>query len=645
MLTMVAVLAACGGSGGGSNAPADNNTETPNNPDDGGNNPGNPDDGGDNPGNPDDGDNPGTPDDGGLTDEEEAKVLTLVDTKNQFTLSVCPETIGMAGENVPLGELINSLACENEALTNISLGNDNVLGLLCPETVAATDTDLIGSATDVAFLPGCLTESAAFLKDNITGLLDGTSPLLQDGLCPEAGDAVSCLVNVLEKTPSTVQATLGLLGCEDMMNPQVCLMGVANNLQSGELLIGTVNTLTNAVCPLTSTNGFDPQACLTEAIQGVGSVLNLSGGLAEICEDGANPLSCLSDAGALLGPVTDVLGGVPVVGDLVNGLIGGLGDPGNLDLLETLPELLAGIPVLGDLIGDQIGGGEGGADALFSLLEQLQGLPELASQIPVLGDLLNGIAGGDGGGLPLDVLDLESLLGGLSGGQLDQVTELLNQVPLLGPLVDQLLGAVSCESDNPLECLTSASDQLGQFTDLLAQVPVLGDLLNPLLGTLLGAVDGGGLDGDPLATLTGALEQIPVAGDLLNQVLGTLLGAAEGGDPGDLLNPATDLLTQVPVLGDLVDSLLGGLMAGDTDLDGLLGGVIGANGALVPALSDLLGQVPALGEPLVQVVDVLAGDNDSLLKQLLSPLEDVLSGIPGLGDLLGGLLGGLFGWT
>ena len=406
---------------------------------------------------------------------------------------------------------------------------------------------------------------------------------------------------------------------------------------------------------------------------------------------------------------------MPVVGELVNSLLGAIeSDPGNLDLLETLPQLLAGIPVVvnavnaanrsetlrgvlenvlgisrraklpayhsrtlrkrvsadtantqllagipvvGDLIGDALenGGGED-ANPLFALLEQLQGLPEMVAEVPVLGDLLNGLAGGDAGGLPLDALDLESLADALTSGDLSQlsapVQEVLDQVPVLGPLVGQLLGAVNCESGDPLQCLTSASDQLGQFTDLLGEVPVLGDLLNPLIGTLLGAVEGGGEGGDPLATLTGALDQLPVAGDLLNEVLGTLLGGEGGVDPsnpGDLLNPALGLLEEVPVLGDLANELLGGLLSGgpldgEAGLENLLGGLLDQDFALIPAVGDLLEQIPALGEPLVSVLDTVAGD-DGLLENILSPIADVLEGIPGLGDLLGGLLDGLFGWT
>ncbi|TMW11413.1 hypothetical protein FGS76_15300 [Alloalcanivorax gelatiniphagus] len=590
-----------------------------------------------------------------MDDEERAATVGLIDSSNHFTASVCPSTV----LNVPLGQAIDVVTCENEALTDISLGNDNLLGLVCADTVAGTDTALVESLSDVEFLPNCVMESTVYLRDTITGLLDGTSPVTQ-ALCPDADNPVLCVVDVLETTPETLQSVFTVLGCEDALNPQTCLTGVANNLASGELLISTANTLTTAVCPLASNAGeFDPQACITQVLQGVGSVLNLSGlpGVDQICGATADPLTCLLESGELLAPVTDALGEVPVAGELVNSLLGAIdSDPGNLDLLETLPQLLAGIPVVGDLIGEALenGGGED-ANPLFALLEQLQGLPEMVAEVPVLGDLLNGLAGGDAGGLPLDSLDLEALSQALTSGDLSQlsepVQEVLDQVPVLGPLVGQLLGAVNCESGDPLQCLTSASDQLGQFPELLGEVPVLGDLLNPLLGTLMGAVDGGGEGGDPLANLTGALDQLPVAGELLNEVLGTLLGGEGGVDPsnpGDLLNPALGLLEEVPVLGDLTNELLGGLLSGgpldgEAGLENLLGGLLDQDFALIPAVGALLEQIPALGEPLVMVLDTVAGD-EGLLETVLAPISDVLEGIPGLGDLLGGLLDGLFGW-
>lgn len=619
---MVVALAACGGSGGGGGGgtPTDpNNPGNPNNPD----NPDNPDDpdnpdNPDNPDDPDDPDNPDNPDDPDEpTPEEEAELLTLIDSNNHFTASVCPGALIDSN----LGDAIDVLTCQNEALENISLSNDNLLGLLCANAVADTESGLLGSATNPDFLQACVLESGTYLKNTITGLLDGTSPVTQ-ALCPANsqdadGNPVTCLVEVLQSAPNTLQDVVGLLGCEDMMNPQTCLTGVANNLASGELLLGTVNTVSMALCPVaTNASEFNPQACLTEVLGAVTTVVGLGGN----CEDGENQLTCLLDIGEGLGPIADAVGGIPVLGDLLGGLLEG------------------GLPLPGD-----------GSDPLTGLLENLGMLGDLTGEIPVLGDIIGGILNGDiggDGGLPLD---LEGLLGGLSGGDLEAVTGLLDQVPVLGDVLEQVLGALTCESGNPLSCLAGAGDQLSGLTGLLGEIPVLGDVLDPLLATLLGLADGGlgGGEGNPLDMLTGALDQIPVLGDLLNQLLGTLGGGLPGGDGG--FEPDLSLLENIPVLGDLLTGLLGGALGGDLDLDGLLGGVldgpVGDGGALVPTVGDLLEQIPALGDPLAGLLETLTGNDESLLKQLLSPIEDALQDVPVLGDLLSSLLDLLFGWT
>ena len=133
MSSLLVTLAACGGGGGGSNPTNDNGNTSEETGNTGGEDEGDT-DGGDT-GGEDGGDDETPP----LTDEESQQLLTLIDTNNHFTVSVCPQTL----LGTQLGGAIDVLACENEALTNISLGNDNVLGLLCANTVAATDTDLL----------------------------------------------------------------------------------------------------------------------------------------------------------------------------------------------------------------------------------------------------------------------------------------------------------------------------------------------------------------------------------------------------------------------------------------------------------------------------------------------------------------------
>ncbi|EKF74592.1 hypothetical protein A11A3_08195 [Alcanivorax hongdengensis A-11-3] len=608
VMSLIATLAACGGGGGSS--PNDlQNQETPNNGTDTGGT-----------------DNTDTTDNGGddgdstppMTEEQAQQLLTLVDTNNQFTVSVCPQAV----LGTQLGGAIDVLACENEALTNISLGNDNVLGLLCADTVAATDTDLLGSVTEPTFLQNCLMESGAYLADTLSGLLNNGGAIGQQ-LCPTSEDPVTCIVEVANTVPdSTLKGVLGYLGCDDALNPQVCLSQVADNLSQGEPLLGTVNALSMALCPIaTGADSYQPQDCLTEVLGGVGSILNLTGGLGELCPEGADPFTCLLAAGDNLGPISDLLGGGPIDPAILTDLLGGLAQPGNMDLLQTLPTLLSKIPVLGPQLADQLANG----GDFFGSLQDLQSLPALLTQIPVLGDILNGAAGGDAPGLPSD-LSLETLLAGLSGDQLNTVTDMLAQVPVLGDVVNQLLGAVSCEAANPLDCLTASAGQLQQFSDLLTQVPVLGDILNPLLATLTGAADG-----NPLAPATDLLSQIPVAGDLLNQVLTAL----QGGAGGDLLSPDLALLDQAPDLQGLLEGLVNGLMSGDPSA--LLGGITDSNGNLLTSLSSLVASLPVVGDLIGDLLVTLLGEAQA--SSLLAPLTDALADIPVLGPVLDGLLG------
>jgi len=613
MSTLLVTLAACGGGGGGSNPANDSgNTseETGNTGDE---------DGGDTGGEDTAGEDGGDDETPPLTEEEKQQLLTLVDTNNHFTASVCPQAL----LGTQLGGVIDVLACENEALTNISLGNDNVLGLLCADTVAATDTDLLGSVTEPTFLPTCLEESVPYLVDTLGGTLDNSGPIGQQ-LCPSSENPVQCLLEVLNTVPdSTLAGVLGYLGCEDALNPQVCLTQVADNLAMGEPLIGTVNSLSMALCPIaTGADAFDPEQCVTEVLGGVGSILNLTGGLGELCPEGSDPFTCLLSAGENLGPIGELMGESPLDPAILEDLLAGLANPGNMELLGELPAMLEQIPVLGELLAGLLGNG----GDLFGTLGDLQSLPDLLTQIPVLGDILNGVAGGDSGGLPTDALSLEALMGGLEGDQLAMVTDLLANVPVLGDVVNQLLGAVSCDAANPLDCLTDSAGQLEQFTGLLEQIPLLGDLLNGLLSALTGAGTGG-----ELLPGTDMLNEIPVLGDLLNQILTTL----QGGAGGDILTPDLAMLEQIPVLGDLLSSLLGGLLSGDPS--GLLDGIMDQDGNLLDTVSALVEQLPLVGDLVGNLLVSLLGESEA--SSLLAPLSDALTTIPVLGPVLDGLLG------
>ncbi|MFT6488241.1 hypothetical protein [Alcanivorax sp. IL2] len=613
MSSLLVTLAACGGGGSGSNPTNDSgntNEETGNTGDE---------DGGDTDGGDTGGEDGGDDETPPLTDEEKQQLLTLIDTNNHFTASVCPQAL----LGTQLGGVIDVLACENEALTNISLGNDNVLGLLCADTVAATDTDLLGSVTEPTFLPTCLEESVPYLVDTLGGILDNSGAIGQQ-LCPSSENPVQCLLETLNTVPdSTLAGVLGYLGCDDALNPQVCLTQVADNLAMGEPLIGTVNSLSLALCPIaTKADEFAPDQCFTEVLGGVGSILNLTGGLGELCPEGADPFTCLLAAGENLGPIGELLGESPLDPSILEDLLAGLAEPGNMELLSELPAMLEQIPVLGEQLAGLLGNG----GDLFGTLGDLQSLPDLLTQIPVLGDILNGAAGGDSGGLPTDALSLETLMGALEGEQLAMVTDLLANVPVLGDVVNQLLGAVSCDAANPLDCLTDSAGQLEQFTGLLEQIPVLGDVLNGLLAALTGAGTGG-----ELLPGTEMLNEIPVLGDLLNQILTTL----QGGAGGDILTPDLAMLEQIPVLGDLLSSLLGGLLSGDPS--GLLDGIMDQDGNLLDTVSALVEELPLVGDLVGNLLVSLLGEGEA--GNLLAPLNDALTTIPVLGPVLGGLLG------
>ena len=612
MSSLLITLAACGGGGGSSPATTTGNTseETGNTGNE---------DGGDTDGEETGGEDGGDDETPPLTEEEKQQLLTLIDTNNHFTASVCPQAL----LGTQLGGVIDVLACENEALTNISLGNDNVLGLLCADTVAATDTDLLGSVTEPTFLPTCLEESVPYLVDTLGGILDNSGAIGQQ-LCPSAENPLECVVQTLSSVPdSTLAGVLGYLGCDNALNPQLCLTQVADNLAMGEPLIGTVNSLSLALCPIaTGANEFAPQECITEVLGGVGSILNLTGGLGELCPEGADPFTCLLAAGENLGPIGELMGESPLDPAILEDLLAGLAEPGNMELLSELPAMLEQIPVLGDLLAGLLGNG----GDLFGTLSDLQSLPDLLTQIPVLGDILNGAAGGDSGGLPTDALSLETLMGALEGDQLSMVTDLLADVPVLGDVVNQLLGAVSCDAANPLNCLTDSAGRLEQFTGLLEQIPLLGDVLNGLLEALTGAGNGG-----ELLPGTEMLNEIPVLGDLLNQILTTL----QGGAGGDMLTPDLAMLEQIPVLGELLNGLLGGLLSGDPS--GLLDSIMDQDGNLLDSVSALVEELPLVGDLVGNLLVSLLGEAEA--SSLLAPLNDALTTIPVLGPVLGGLLG------
>lgn len=590
-------------------------------------------------------------------------VLTIVDTSNEFSLSFCPNTASLG----TIGDVIDRIACENEALQGIGAGDADLLGRFCP--VAAEDFAVINAGDEgisvlpLDFGPACLMETADTLQ-NIQDLIGGSNPLTAL-LCPmmansgefdpagcfaEAVDFFSdfepprptLLVDILGELCPT--AALGPLG---PTTPVDCLTEIGGSLANAQELLLGPNLITEAVCPVAAfAPEFDPAECITETLGafipgGGGGFDGIPGfdqipGIGDLCEEGADPLSCLLAAGDALAPLTDLLGDIPVLGDILAAILGGGdGEPGEGG--PDIPEF----PGFGDCDPADP------ASCLAALTELLAPISDLIGEVPVLGDIINALLSGELPDFPP---------GGGDGG--------LPEFPGFGD---------ACDPTDPASCLAALTELLAPLNDLLDNVPVLGDIINGILSGELpefpGGGDGGDLpafpgfgDCDPadpmsclaaltdlLSPLTGALEQIPVLGDIVNGILSGELpefpGGGDGGlpefpgfdacDPADpasclgaltdLLAPLTGALEQIPVLGDIVNGLLAGEVP---DFPGFPGGGDGG----FPELPGFDACDPA--DP-ASCLEALAG-----LADLLAPLTGLLEEIPVLGDLIVGLLSG-----
>ena len=787
----------------------------------------------------------------GAPGSSDQPLLTVVDTNNEFSIAFCPNTASLG----TIGELIDRIACENEALQGISAADADVLGLFCPE--AAEGFSLIGvsegdngntaSVLPLDFGPACLAETAETLQ-NIQSLL-GNNPLTA-ALCPIAAmqsdfDPAGCFTEAASMfsdfTPPSPSALIDIVGeiCPvaalgpiGPTTPVECLTEVGGSLANAQELLLGPNLITVAVCPVAAmAEEFDPAACISETAGAFipggagGGFDGLPGfdqlpGIGDFCDPDSDPLTCLLALGDELAPLLELADGIPVLGDILNAILGGDDEGGDgggdipelpgfdacdptdpagclsalTELLAPLTDIIGEVPVLGDIINSLLsgelpeapGGGDGGlpefpgfgdacdpadpASCLALLTDALAPLSDALSDIPVLGDIVAGILsgelpeapGGGDGGLPAfpgfddcDPADPISCLTALTD-LLAPLTGALDQIPVLGDIINGILsgelpeapgggdgglpafpGFDDCDPTDPASCLGALTDALAPLTDLLDNVPVLGDIINGILSGELpefpGGGDGGDLpafpgfgDCDPadpasclsaltdlLAPLSDALAQIPVLGDVVNGILsGELPEAPGGGDGGfpelpgfdacdptdpasclavltDALAPLSDALGQIPVLGDIVNGLLAGEVP---DFPGFPGGGDGDGGfpelpgfdacdptdpasclAVLAGLADmlepltgLLEEIPVLGDLIIgllsgELPDFPGGDGLpggdfgdfcdpadpttclALLTDALGPVTDGLSAIPVLGDVLGTLLGAVDG--
>ncbi|CAN0255417.1 unnamed protein product, partial [Chrysoparadoxa australica] len=183
------------------------------------------------------------------------------------------------------------------------------------------------------------------------------------------------------------------------------------------------------------------------------------------------------------------------------------------------------------------------------------------------------------------------------------------------------------------DLLVQISDQLdvlsGQVPPQVADAPLVGDLLAALgtgaddLGTMLDAT--GRLDGDDTsAALVGAF----------NNVLNALSGSLPGG-AGTALSGAVD---QAGI--DFENGLAVVLNPLFQALRGVLAPVTGENSPLAPVLgAGFAGDFSGFGGEAA-FGDLLAGGGTGSGGTQIPLLSDLLSGLPVLGDVLAGLMGG-----
>ena len=336
---------------------------------------------------------------------------------------------------------------------------------------------------------------------------------------------------------------------------------------------------------------------------------------------------------------------------------GGENPAATLDGEEPAGEMsgLVGVGFLGAAggIGAAPLAGAVGAAAIFG------GLSDDDSETGTPGTGSGGIPAQDAGGLSETVADLT-----------DNLSDLTEPVPVVSDAVDavgEVLDSVLVGDNNGGlgGILTSAGEGLANGLDGTPLEPV-GNVLDMVLGTV---GDGLGMVADQISSLADNTPLDPLAnllGDVLGQS-GPNTDGGVGGVVGTLTNVTeglAQLLQPVPLLGELtgaLDSVVNSISLGDND-GGLAGVVTGLGQGLDSGLADtplaLLGDgadalLGTLGGALGGLGDViqsvgtdtpLAGVTDlagELVGSLGGDVDFSLAEVPLLGDLVGGLTGGL----
>jgi hypothetical protein len=416
--------------------------------------------------------------------------------------------------------------------------------------------------------------------------------------------------------------------------------------QELDALSGAVKTVLGALNGVTGLLGGT--SSLTSALGNGGLLSGLTG--------------LLGGNSSIVGNLTALTNQLPIVGGLLNGVLG-TSSPGSLGSLDGVLKGL-GVNLGNTLVANyNVPGVTDTPTAASSVIATPAGAPIQLNLAPYHADAVTstlaqaaGISGArasaDNSTTSLDVtpsLSLPNLsgllggggaLGGLLGpnGILGSLLNTTSGLPIVGSLLSGIVGSPSTSG--------------GAASGLLGGLP-LGGAVQGVLGSLTGGSGGSSLLGGVLgsngllAGLGGLTSSVPVVGGLLSGVTGSSSGGSVLGILGNN--------------GGLLSGLLGngGLLGGLTNLNGLLGGLLGPNGLLGGLLNGqnlgLNSLIKTASVTSNSIVQPLTGGSFQALAstkvgsvqilplgdQILGDLTSILGGSGGITSALNSIVGGL----
>jgi hypothetical protein len=535
------------------------------------------------------------------------------------------------------GLLKNGLSALN-GVTGILNGTSGLTGALGNGGLLSGLTGLLGNNSGLLGTSGLggLVNSLPIVNGLLGGLLGGNS-----GLGTNPGSLTSALNGLGVNLGNTLVANYNVPGVADTPTASSQVVAtpagapiqldlapyhadaVTNSLAQAAGLTGARASADNSTTSLAVTPSL--------ALPNLGGLLG-TGGLGNLL----GPNGILSN---LLGP-----SGLPIVGSLLNGIVGGQGTSGG--------GLLGGLPLTGALSG-LLGGSSGGL--LSGLLGGSHATGNTSS-----GGLLGGVIG--------------------SGGLLSGLTGTISSLPVVGGVLAPIAGP---SASNPGAALGLLGNNGGLLSALTGNGGLLGNLtnLNGVLGGLLGpsGLLGGLLNGQNLglnslvktASVTSNAIVQPMTGGSFQSLATTKVGSLSVlplgdqllGDLGKILGTGANGLPLVGGLSGTLNGIVGGLNLGSLTnigpLAGLLGGVTGGGTGGLAGLSLLnisgitssaqavlgpnsgdptgtasLGTISVLGIPVInvdQVLGLVAGQSKTISIPLTGISLVLSRGVPQIG--------------